>query len=159
MPHISLRPLLLALLTLCLPAVASAAPTSEPVSVKVSLWNKGSKDGITLSKDRVQAGPVEFHITNTSTDLMHEFLITPWKASIRNLPYSAKEQQVKEGKLAQLAGVEDMKPGAKAILRLPLKPGSYVVFCDQPRHYKAGMVRRFTVTRAASLVGQAPSGQ
>jgi uncharacterized cupredoxin-like copper-binding protein len=43
--------------------------------------------------------------------------------------------------------VEDMKPGAEATLRLPLKPGSYALFCNQPGHYKLGMVAAFTVTR------------
>jgi len=40
-----------------------------------------------------------------------------------------------------------MKPGAEATLRLPLKAGKYVMFCNQPGHYKLGMVARFTVTR------------
>ncbi len=78
---------------------------------------------------------------------MHEFLITPWKGKITALPYNKKEDEVIEDKLPHLAGVEDMKPGAKAILRLPLEAGRYVVFCNQPGHYKLGMVARFTVTK------------
>ena len=53
----------------------------------------------------------------------------------------------REGALPQLAGVEDMKPGAEATLRLPLKPGRYAVFCNQPGHYKLGMVTDFTVSK------------
>ena len=77
---------------------------------------------------------------------MHEFLIAPWKGAITKLPYNDKKGAVIEAKMRQLQGVEDMKPGAEATLRLSLKSGPYVVFCNQPGHYKLGMVARFTVT-------------
>ena len=54
---------------------------------------------------------------------------------------------MRESELAELAGVEDMKPGAEATLRLPLKPGHYAVFCNQAGHYKMGMIADFTVVR------------
>ena len=124
-----------------------AATAAEPASVKVSLWDKGSDDGITLSTDKVKAGAVEFEITNTSKTTVHEFLITPWDGSVQQLPYSDKEGQVREDALSQLAGVEDMKPGAEATLRLPLKAGHYAVFCNQAGHYKLGMVAALTVEK------------
>ena len=146
MTHRVLHSLALALLALTIPALASAA-AAEPASVKVDLSNKGGKDRILMSTHKAKAGPVEFHITNTSKSQMHEFLITPWKGAITALPYDPGQAQVAEGKLAHLEGIEDMKPGAKAILRVPLKAGRYVVFCDQPGHYKLGMEARFTVTK------------
>ncbi len=144
MTHRVLRSLPLALLALTIPALASAA-AAKPGSVKVDLSDKGGQMRILLSTAKVKAGEVEFEIANTSKVAMHEFLIAPWKRAITALPYSDKEGAVVESKLSHLAGVEDMKPGAKAILRLPLKAGRYVVFCNQPGHYKAGMVARFTV--------------
>lgn len=144
MTHRLLRPVLLALLALTLPAFVSAA-AAAPASVKVRLTNKGGKDRILLSTHQVKAGPVEFHIKNISKTEMHEFLVTPWTKPITALPYNSKKAQVVETKLPHLAGVEDMKPGAVAILRLPLKAGRYVVFCDQPGHYKNGMEARFVV--------------
>lgn len=145
MTHRVLRSIPLALLALTLPVAASAA-AAAPASVKVDLSNKGGKDRILMSSHQAKAGAVEFHITNVSKSEMHEFLVTPWKGAITALPYDKGQAQVVETKLPQLAGVEDMKPGAKAILRLPLKAGRYAVFCDQPGHYKDGMVARFTVT-------------
>ena len=124
-----------------------AANAAEPASVKVSLWEKDGGDGITLSTQKVKAGAVEFEIKNTSKQNVHEFLITPWKGSIKALPYNDTKGEVREGKLDQLAGVEDMKPGAEATLRLPMKPGHYAVFCNQAGHYKMGMVADFTVVR------------
>jgi uncharacterized cupredoxin-like copper-binding protein len=123
------------------------ALASEPASVKVTLSDENGKMSLTLSQDTVKAGEVEFHITNASTDMMHEFLLTPWKGAITSLPYDAKASQVIEDKLPHLRGVEDMKPGLSTTLRLALAPGEYVVFCDQVGHYKHGMEHRFTVTK------------
>lgn len=120
---------------------------AEPASVKVTLWDKGGQTmGITLSQNNVKTGAVEFEVTNSSTATMHEFLITPWKGAITSLPYDAKASAVAEDKLPRLEGVEDMKPGAEATIRLVLAPGEYVVFCNQTGHYKMGMEQRFTVT-------------
>ena len=144
MTHRLLRPVLLVLSALAIPAYISTA-AAAPASVKVRLTNKGGKDRILMSVHEVKAGPVEFHVKNISKSEMHEFLITPWKKPITALPYNKNKAQVVEPKLPHLAGVEDMKPGAVAILRLPLKPGRYVVFCDQPGHYSDGMEARFVV--------------
>jgi uncharacterized cupredoxin-like copper-binding protein len=138
---------LAAVAAVLLVAGVQLAAAAEPVSVQVSLWNKNGKMGITLSQDHVKAGPVEFEVTNISTDLMHEFLITPWKGAITSLPYDAKESAVAEDKLPRLQGVEDMRPGLATTIRLVLAPGEYVVFCNQAGHYKMGMERRFTVVR------------
>lgn len=147
MPHPAVRSLVLSVLLLSSPAVISAALAAEPTSVKVDLSDKGGKDRIILSTAKVKAGAVEFEVKNTSPDQMHEFLIAPWNGAITALPCDNTKGQVVEGKVPQLAGVEDMKPGAEATIRLPLKAGKYVVFCNQPGHYTLGMVARFTVTR------------
>ena len=147
MAHRSVRTFLLGTFLLGGVTIVSGALAAEPTSVKVNLSDKGGKDRIILSSDKVKAGTVEFEIKNGSADQMHEFLIAPWKGAITALPYNASQGQVVEEKVPQLAGVEDMKPGAEATLRLPLKAGKYVVFCNQPSHYKLGMVARFTVTR------------
>ncbi len=147
-----LRTIPLALLALSLPAMATAA-SAEPISIKVNLTDKGGKDRIVMSAHKMKVGTVDFDIVNSSTDSLHEFLITRWNHKITALPYSKKDSQVIEEKLPHLAGVEDMKPGAHAILRLPLTAGRYVVFCNQPGHYKAGMVARFTVTKASRVAG------
>jgi uncharacterized cupredoxin-like copper-binding protein len=124
-----------------------AALAAEPESVTVSLWDKpNGTDGITLSRATAKAGAIEFHVANTSKALMHEFLIARWPGPINSLPYNAKKTAIREDRLPDIEGVEDMPPGTKANLRLVLNPGKYVVFCNQPGHYKAGMERRFTVT-------------
>jgi uncharacterized cupredoxin-like copper-binding protein len=147
MPHDTIRSMSLAIAAFASLGLIAGASAAEPTSVKVSLWEKDGADGITMSTKQVKAGPVEFEIKNTSKQVMHEFLITPWKRSVKSLPYNDTKGQVREGALPQLAGVEDMKPGAEATLRLPMKAGHYAVFCNQPGHYKLGMVSDFTVTK------------
>jgi uncharacterized cupredoxin-like copper-binding protein len=80
---------------------------------------------------------------------MHEFLIAPWRGSLTSLPYDASSAQVEEDKLPMLQGQEDMKPGLKTTLRLVLRPGSYVIFCNQSGHYKMGMYAHLNVSRTS----------
>ncbi|MDE1904311.1 MAG: hypothetical protein KGI46_10680 [Alphaproteobacteria bacterium] len=139
---------LLFAVTTALVIAAPLAYAAEPAGVKVTLTDQTGKDmRIGLSTNKVKAGAVEFEVINASTDLMHEFLITPWKGTITSLPYDARENAVDEPKLPHLEGVEDMPAGAKATIRLVLTPGEYVVFCNQAGHYKMGMEARFTVTK------------
>jgi hypothetical protein len=123
---------------------------ADTLSIMAELWRNGDKGGITLSQDHMKAGPVEFVVTNTSTDpvngKMHEFLIAPWSQAVDALPYDSKESVVPESKLANLEGLEDMLPSATATMRVVLKPGKYIVFSNQlPHDYRSGMAHRFTV--------------
>ena len=111
---------------------------SRPPS-KSACGRRDGGDGITLSTQTVKAGAVEFEIENTLKQNVHEFLITPWTGS-SGLPYNDTKARYARASSPELAGVEDMKPGAEATLRLPMKPGHYAVFCNQAGHYKMGMV-------------------
>jgi hypothetical protein len=132
------------------PIALGQAVHADTLSIKAGLWRNGDKGGITLSQDHMKAGPVEFVVTNTSTDpvngKMHEFLIAPWSQAVDALPYDSRESVVPESKLANLEGLEDMLPSATATVRVVLKPGKYVVFSNQlPHDYRSGMAHRFTV--------------
>jgi uncharacterized cupredoxin-like copper-binding protein len=41
----------------------------------------------------------------------------------------------------------DLDPGKSGAMTMDLKPGRYVVFCNQPGHFDAGMHLVFTVTK------------
>lgn len=148
---VSLRTLIISLfaflfaVVLTVPLLARAA---EPPTIHVKLWNKpGGAMIVTLSSHRVRAGHVEFAVHNASRSFTHEFLITRWRKSIKSLPYDTKDSQVEENRLKMLEGVEDMPPSTRTTVMLDLTPGKYVVFCNEPGHYRAGMETRFTVTR------------
>ena len=40
----------------------------------------------------------------------------------------------------------DLKPGKSGTMTLDLKAGRYLLFCNKPGHYKAGMYHVLTVT-------------
>jgi uncharacterized cupredoxin-like copper-binding protein len=41
----------------------------------------------------------------------------------------------------------DLPPGTKKTLTLTLKPGNYILMCNQPDHYKTGMKANLSVTQ------------
>jgi len=123
--------------------IARADQEPGPAKVQIELWDKPSGQmGITLSTSQVKAGEVEFDVKNTSQDLPHEFLIMH---SEKAPPYDADASQVVEKKLPGLVGVEDLEPGQETTMLLHLTPGKYTAFCNEPGHYKAGMVKTFEV--------------
>jgi uncharacterized cupredoxin-like copper-binding protein len=125
------------------PLMTLADEEPGPAKVEIKLWDKPSGDmGITLSNGEVKAGEVEFDVKNMSKDLPHEFLIMhAGKAP----PYDDNSGQVVESKVPGLVGVEDLEPGQQTTMLLHLPPGRYTAFCNEPGHYKAGMVKTFEV--------------
>jgi len=45
----------------------------------------------------------------------------------------------------RLGEIPDLAPGKTGTLTVDLKPGSYVLFCNQPGHYHDGMSTVLTV--------------
>ena len=62
------------------------------------------------------------------------------------LPYDRKDDRVIESKIKDLGEASDLPPGTKKTLSLTLKPGNYILICNQPGHYKTGMKASLIVT-------------
>ena len=62
------------------------------------------------------------------------------------LPYDRKDDRVDEAKIKDLGEAPDLRPGEKKTLQLTLKPGNYLLICNQPDHYKTGMGTSLVVT-------------
>ncbi len=125
---------------------AGAASTVNVWLQDPSVGNNVSKMEIVAAPDTVPAGKVTFQITNQSKGLVHEMLLFNAPASGK-LPYDAKTQRVIESKAVKLVDTNDIKPGASASKTVALKPGNYLMICNQPAHYASGMETPFTVTR------------
>ena len=155
----------LGLLALALPLAASL-PAQAASVVKVSLWDKGgmmdmSKSmglgmgmhgkmmmaimGIKANKSSVPHGKVTFEVVNDSKETIHEMLVSPVADENTVLPFVENENRVNEEKSGDLGEVSELDPGKSGSLTLDLKPGNYILFCNVPGHYMAGMWTMLTV--------------
>jgi uncharacterized cupredoxin-like copper-binding protein len=123
--------------------MGSMVGVAAPVPVSAELYDFG----IRLSPQTIAAGDVVFNVRNVSKNTVHEMIVAATSLAPDQLPYLARSNRVEEKKLRSLGEVSDLRPGRSGHLTLRMKPGTYVLFCNEPGHYKAGMVTVFTVTR------------
>jgi uncharacterized cupredoxin-like copper-binding protein len=132
--------------------MAGTLPALADGTVNVSLEDAsegGNLAGMkmTATPDTTKAGRVTIHATNKSSALVHEVIVVRPPANDVPLPYDAKQGEVIEKRIKDLGEVSDLSPGRSGSLTVRLTPGSYLLICNQPNHYKAGMWTRLTVTR------------
>jgi uncharacterized cupredoxin-like copper-binding protein len=140
-------------------------PSAADAVIKVSLWDKadmmGKMDmgksmgmgmgpgmhkkmgmgpmGINVDAATAAAGKVTFEVTNISTETIHEMIVAPIENVDVVLPYNANENRVDEEAAHDLGEVAELEPGKSGSLTLELKPGLYVLYCNIPGHFMAGM--------------------
>jgi uncharacterized cupredoxin-like copper-binding protein len=98
---------------------------------------------IDLSSSTGSAGSVTFNISNEGPST-HEFVIVQTDDAPDALP--TKDGAVDEDKLTVVDEQEDIAPSTTATLTTDLEAGSYVIICNIPGHYEAGMHAGFTVS-------------
>lgn len=147
-----------------------AAPALAAGSVvKVSLWDQGPKSmdglgqgvmrgmgmtttampmamlGIDVASSTVKAGAVTFEVTNTSKHMVHEMVIAPVADEKMPLPYDKSLEKVNEDAAGHLGEVAELNPGQSGALKITLKPGKYILYCNISGHYALGMWKLVTV--------------
>ena len=100
---------------------------------------------VIADKTEVPAGEVTFAVTNTSKDVVHEMLVVKVADTTKPLPYVDGDSRVDEDAAGHLGEVSELDPGASGALTLTLDPGTYMLFCNIPGHYMAGMWTLVTV--------------
>jgi uncharacterized cupredoxin-like copper-binding protein len=147
-------------------ALMGSTPAWAGYVVNVSLWDKGAdatmpKDlgynfggdmskatmGIDATPKSIQAGHVTFEVINNSKDTIHEMVVAPLKSDDEVLPYNKAEERVEEEKAGHLGEVAELDPGQSGELGIDLDPGKYILYCNIPGHYAAGMWTILTVTK------------
>lgn len=149
-----------------LPGVGVLATPSVAggTTVLVSLWDKGADTpmgkgmgmgmhgdmamvtmGIDAKPGSVKAGEVTFKVVNASKDTVHEMVLSPITTVDTLLPYNEALEKVDEDAAGHLGEVAELEPGQSGGLTLTLKPGTYILYCNIPGHYAAGMWTVFTV--------------
>ena len=136
-----INPLWAAVLATAFSTIALAAPaqivaiTLQDSSVEPSITGMAIK----IAPAKVRAGRVTLEAVNQSKSLVHEVLVVPALPQPKELPYDAKTDTVVEKRIHSLGEISELEPGARGKLSLELKPGKYLLFCNQPGHFKAGM--------------------
>lgn len=137
--------------TISLAATAALAAARAESVVKVELEDPsvGTAVGhmeITADRTSVAAGEVRFDSANRSKSLVHEMLVVKTAIAPQALPRDPRRHDVAESRIDSLGEVSELKPGASGALTVDLKPGEYLLICNQPGHVDAGMATRLTVT-------------
>ena len=128
-------------------STANAAPTTQSLGIKLEDSSTDPSIAhmrIVLDHDALKPGRVTLQAENRSKTLVHEVLIAR-DSGVKELPYDTKHARVIETRVHPLGEIADLAPGKTGKLSLSLKPGKYVLFCNQPGHYKDGMIARLTV--------------
>jgi len=102
--------------------------------------------GIQLSSaTATTASDVTFHIKNTSAAETHEFVVIQTDLPADQLIPGA-DNRLDEEKLTSMGEKGDILFGQGSDLALKLPAGHYLLICNLPGHYQAGMHAAFTVT-------------
>ena len=147
--------------------ILSATPGFAATVVTVDLWDKGANVdmpkgvvygapnldlskatmGMRLSPQSAPAGEVTFIVKNSSKDTIHEMIVMYRQDPTKLLPLIDNENRVDEDKAGDKGEVSELNPGQSGSLTVTLAPGKYVLVCNVPGHYEAGMWAEFEVTK------------
>lgn len=133
-------------LLFCTGGALAAAPVS---TVEIRLQDSTVDPSIThmrivATPQSVKPGRVTLHAVNESKSQVHEVIVTR-NDGTKPLPMDAKKARVVEKRVHPLGEISDLPPGKSGTLTVTLKPGTYVLFCNQPGHYQDGMATTLTV--------------
>jgi uncharacterized cupredoxin-like copper-binding protein len=104
-----------------------------PVTVRLTDFK------ISPSASTVSAGKVTFAATNTGK-VEHEMVVVRTDQHPSQLLHGARASEA-----GSVGEISETKPGAAKRVTLNLKPGHYLLLCNVPGHFKAGMFKNFIV--------------
>jgi uncharacterized cupredoxin-like copper-binding protein len=119
-------------------AAVTVATTSDAASKSTKVTLSDFK--VSASPKSVSAGKVSFTAKNAG-DMEHELVIVKTSTSASKLKVSNNRVSEK----GTVGEIEDIAAGKSKTHTFNLKKGHYVLLCNIPGHYKAGMRADFTV--------------
>jgi uncharacterized cupredoxin-like copper-binding protein len=99
---------------------------------------------LTLSPSSASAGPITFQANNDGTTT-HELYVFATDLPVDQLPVEDGKVQEADG-VEFLSEVEDVAPGTSKDLSTDLEVGNYVLLCNIPGHYEAGVRASFAAS-------------
>jgi uncharacterized cupredoxin-like copper-binding protein len=125
-------------------ACSSSSSSSSSAGSGAGGVSATEKDfSIVLSSSTGTAGQTTFNISNEGPST-HEFVVIKTDDAPDALP--VKNGAVDESGLTIVDENESVAPSTTATLAVNLQAGSYVIICNVPGHYEAGMHTGFTVS-------------
>ena len=106
----------------------------------------GGMMAIRVDQPAVKAGSVTLEVTNWSRSVLHEMIVVSVDSPSAPLPYDYSQARVPEEQVKVLGEAADLQPNSSRTVELTLSPGSYLLICNIPGHYAAGMVTALNVT-------------
>jgi uncharacterized cupredoxin-like copper-binding protein len=113
------------------------------LTVTTSVGVTEKEMSIGLTQKFAIAGPVTFTVTNAGA-AMHELAVLKTDLAEGSIPSRADDPS-KAQETENVGEAEDIEPGMTKTFTATLDPGKYVLICNQPGHYAAGMHVSFTV--------------
>ena len=126
-------------LAACGPSAVAGATATQ---VNATL---GDNMRIVVNRDTVPTGIVSFTVKNAGATT-HEIVVIKTDGAIDSIaPDPDEAGKVSEENSVGESG--DMDAGTTKTFQLTLDPGKYILICNEPGHYMAGMRIPFTVTK------------
>ena len=124
---------------------AAQAPTAtEPAAVETAVGVRLAEFAVEPSMSSVPSGTVTFNVSSEGA-IFHNFNIIATDLAPDALPVDGALFAVDEEQVDVVANTANLNPGEQATLTVDLPAGSYVLICNVPTHYQAGMTVAFTV--------------
>jgi uncharacterized cupredoxin-like copper-binding protein len=120
--------------------VTTEASTGPKVDVTLKEFS------VAVTPASTPGGEIHFALHNAGK-AEHEFVVFKTDLDPAALPLDKDGNVDEEGQgVKHIGEQEDIKPDSTPTLSLSLDPGKYVVLCNLPGHYKAGMHTALTVS-------------
>jgi uncharacterized cupredoxin-like copper-binding protein len=139
---------ILPLLSIVLALAACSGGGSASPSAAGSGGGGGATLDVTLTEFKIDAptsasaGSVTFNVKNAGT-IAHEFIVVKTDTPAASLP--TKDSAANLDGMTVAGEEKNIDPGKSATLTVDLQPGHYVLLCNVPGHYPAGMHLDFEV--------------
>ena len=127
-------------------STAASSPTAETSAKATKIEVTAKEMAFQLSSTTAPVGLVEFVVKNVGKEA-HEFVVLKNDLSDKKLPLKGNslDENAKGFKNLGEIGENKLKSGATETLKVNLTPGRYLLVCNLPGHFKAGMKAEFTV--------------
>lgn len=124
---------------------AAGEPTAtEPAASETTIDVSLREFVVEPSIDTAPAGTITFNVTSDAS-IFHNLKVIATDLAPDALPVDDALFAVDEEQVDVVASTADLDPGEQETLTVELAAGSYVLICNIPTHYGAGMTVVFTV--------------